>query len=81
VQGSAADVIKIGMIKLQHRLRLENLDTRMVLQVHDELVFDVPENERERAAQVIREEMCHAVTMRAKLDISMKIGPNWDEAV
>ena len=81
VQGSAADVIKIGMIKLQHRLRLEKLDTRMVLQVHDELVFDVPENERDRAAQVIREEMCHAVTMRAKLDISMQIGPNWDEAV
>ncbi|NJM39346.1 MAG: hypothetical protein HC853_00535 [Anaerolineae bacterium] len=78
VQGSAADLIKVAMIKLQKRLKAEGLMTKMVLQVHDELVFDVPVGEVEAASRIIREEMCNAYPLKAKLDIDLGVGANWD---
>lgn len=78
VQGSTADLIKIAMIKLQKRLKAEGLATKMVLQVHDEWVFDVPVGEVEAAARIIREEMCSAFPLLAKLDIDLAGGANWD---
>jgi DNA polymerase-1 len=78
VQGSAADLIKIAMIKLQKRLKVEKLATKMVLQVHDELVFEVPVGEVEAASRMIREEMCSAFPLKAKLDVDLVVGLNWD---
>jgi DNA polymerase I len=78
VQGSAADLIKVAMIKLQQRLKTEGLATKMVLQVHDELVFDAPVGEVEAVSRMIREEMCSAYPLKAKLDIDLAVGANWD---
>ena len=57
IQGTAADLIKLAMIRIDERLRREGLGTRMIIQVHDELVLEVPEEERETAREMVREEM------------------------
>ena len=79
IQGSAADLIKVAMLNLYRRLHREGLRTRMLLQIHDELVFEVPPEERGRAAQVVREEMTGALADRLQvpLEIDLAIGPNW----
>lgn len=78
VQGSAADVLKAAMIVLHQRLRAEGLRTRMVLTVHDELVFDVPCDEVDAASALIRDAMCHAVPLRAPLGVDLHVGESWD---
>ncbi len=80
VQGSAADIIKKAMNKIDERLREENLQTKMLLQVHDELVFEVPENEIEKSREIIRHEMENAVQMRIPLTADINIAGNWLEA-
>ncbi|MDZ4757595.1 MAG: DNA polymerase I [Bacteroidota bacterium] len=80
IQGSAADMIKIAMIKLHKRLKTENLKTKMILQVHDELLFDVPLNEVEIAKKIITEEMSQAIPMSIPIEAEAGTGNNWLEA-
>jgi DNA polymerase I len=78
VQGSAADVLKAAMIALQARLRTSGLRTRMVLTVHDELVFDVPRDEVDAVQVLISDVMCNAVPLRAPLGVDLHVGRSWD---
>lgn len=79
IQGSAADIIKIAMIRI-HQLLKENFETRMLLQVHDELVFDVPVHELETIQPVIKDAMESAVSMGIPLEVEIGAGQNWLEA-
>jgi DNA polymerase-1 len=80
VQGSAADIIKVAMVNIAHRLAKEGYETRMLLQVHDELVFDVPEAELERVTALVTEEMEGAVDVSVPLLVEVGRGHNWREA-
>ena len=80
IQGSAADIIKIAMVRIAERLEKEKLATRMLLQVHDELLFDVPKRELEVVTPLIREEMEHAYALSVPLIVEIGTGNNWLEA-
>jgi DNA polymerase-1 len=80
IQGSAADMIKIAMIRIQHDLKTQGFQTKMLLQVHDELVFDVPLGELERVKQLIAEHMRSAMKTKVPMDVGMGNGLNWLEA-
>ncbi len=80
VQGSAADIIKVAMVNIDRRLYSEKLQTRMLLQVHDELVFEVPESELEHVRELIRTEMETAVPLDLPLKVDIGSGENWAEA-
>ena len=80
IQGSAADIIKIAMVRIAQRLEREHLSTRMLLQVHDELLFDVPKRELEVVTPLIREEMEHAYALSVPLIVEIGTGNNWLEA-
>ena len=80
IQGSNADLIKIAMIRLQHDLRETRMKTRMILQVHDELVFEVPVEELERAKQLIKMRMEGVEKLDVPIEVEMKVGKNWFEA-
>ena len=80
IQGTAADIIKIAMIKVYDRLKNENMRSKLILQVHDELIVDAPENEAKRAAQILKEEMENACGMKVKLKADVSIGKSWYEA-
>lgn len=80
IQGSAADIIKIAMINIQKKLEDENLETKMLLQVHDELVFESPENEVETASKLIKTEMETAFETEVPLLVEVGVGKNWLEA-
>jgi DNA polymerase I len=77
IQGSAADLIKVAMIRIDRTLRDSGAKTRMLLQVHDELVFEVPEPELERTSALVRQEMEHAAELRVPLVVDMGSGCNW----
>lgn len=82
IQGGAADIIKLAMNKIAARLKAENLQTRMLLQVHDELVFEAPEAEIATAAALIKEEMENipGIALKVPLIADVGIGDNWGEA-
>ena len=80
IQGSAADIVKIAMLRIYARLRQEGLQAAMVLQVHDELVFDVPEQEVEQVKILVREEMEGAVALKVPLLVELGVGKNWRQA-
>lgn len=80
IQGSAADIVKIAMVRIHRRLAEEGLKTRMVLQVHDELVFDVPEVELEKARELVRSEMEGALALSVPLLVDIGVGGNWRQA-
>jgi DNA polymerase-1 len=80
IQGSAADIIKLAMIKIQEVLEQEHLKTKMLLQVHDELVFEAPENEVEIAKKLIKENMENAYKTEVPLLVEVGVGENWLEA-
>jgi DNA polymerase-1 len=80
IQGSAADIIKIAMIQIHQTLKEEKLNTKMILQVHDELVFDVPKNEVERIKELVKIKMENAVELEVPLEVEMNTGTNWLEA-
>ena len=80
IQGSAADIIKIAMVRIAQRLEREHLATRMLLQVHDELLFDVPKPELEVVTPLIREEMQQAYKLSVPLIVEIGTGNNWLEA-
>ena len=80
IQGTAADVIKLAMVNVDRRLRDEGLAARLILQVHDELIVECPEAEKERAAEALREEMENAVHYSVPLIAEAKWGKTWAEA-
>ena len=80
IQGSAADIIKVAMIRIQRRLRAEGLRARMLLQVHDELLFELPREEAEPTERVVREEMEGAYPLLVPLVVDVGRGPNWLDA-
>ncbi|MBU3546053.1 DNA polymerase I [Polynucleobacter sp. MWH-Jannik1A5] len=80
MQGTAADLIKLAMIAVEDWLEKEQLKTRMLLQVHDELVFDVPLDEIELLQAKLPDLMCHVAQLKVPLVVSIGIGDNWEEA-
>lgn len=81
VQGSAADMIKIAMINIQKALSESNFKTKMILQVHDELVFDVPVSEADKVSELIRNKMIHAIpSLKVPIEVGIGRGQNWLEA-
>jgi DNA polymerase-1 len=79
VQGSAADLIKVAMNNVYRRLQREKRHSKMLLQVHDELVFETPKDDVEPDAKIIREEMTNAMTLRVPLKVEVGWGKNWQE--
>lgn len=80
LQGTAADIIKVAMIRIQNQLDKLRLKTKMIMQVHDELVFEVPEEEMEMASRMVREEMESVTELSVPLRVSLGSGKNWAEA-
>ena len=80
VQGTAADIIKLAMIKVYERLKAEKLDARLILQVHDELIAEAGEDCAERVAEIVTEEMENAASLSVPLTVDAKIGRTWYEA-
>lgn len=80
IQGSAADIIKIAMIKIQKELEQRNMSTKMLLQVHDELVFESPTEEADAASELIKTEMESAFETKVPLLVEVGVGDNWLEA-
>ena len=80
IQGTAADIIKIAMVKVAERLEKENMQSRLILQVHDELIVEAPENEAEKALEIVTEEMENACSMKVRLLADGKIGQTWFDA-
>lgn len=80
IQGTAADIIKIAMIKVSERLKKENLDARLILQVHDELIVECRENLKETVCRILEEEMSAAATLKVKLLVDAHAGKDWYEA-
>ena len=80
IQGTAADVIKIAMVRIANRLKREGLKTEMLLQVHDELNFNVPMDEVDRVKALVREEMEGAMKLSVPLRVDIGVGQNWLEA-
>jgi DNA polymerase-1 len=79
IQGSAADIIKLAMLAIHGRLRREQRRARMLLQIHDELVFEVPPDELEEVTQLVVEEMAQAEDLAVPLAVDVKTGKNWAE--
>lgn len=80
IQGGNADLIKIAMLRVQHTLNEKRLKTRMILQVHDELVFEVPVEEMEQARYYVRHIMENVAHLDVPIKVEMKVGRNWFEA-
>lgn len=79
IQGSASDLIKLAMIQIHRLLREKDLKSKMILQIHDELLFDVPEEELPKAVRLIRERMENVLRLKVPIKVDIKIGKNWSE--
>ncbi len=80
IQGTAADIIKLAMVNVYNRLSSEGLRARLILQVHDELICECPEDEAQRVADILREEMSGAAQLSVPLTVEAKTGRSWAEA-
>ncbi len=80
IQGSAADIIKMAMVNMVNRLKSEHLQSKMLLQVHDELIFEVPENELDLMKKLVPEVMEEAVSLKVPLKVDVSYGPTWYDA-
>jgi DNA polymerase-1 len=80
IQGTAADLIKVAMIKIWHKLKAKKLQSKMIMQVHDELVFEVPKSEVEDVKELVRQEMEGAIELVVPIKVDVGVGPNWLEA-
>ena len=80
MQGTAADIIKYAMIEIDKELQTGHYDARMIMQVHDELVFEVAESELDKVTNMIQQKMCHAADLKVPLVVDVGVGDNWDEA-
>jgi DNA polymerase-1 len=79
MQGSAADIIKKAMINISGRLKKEKRNSRMLVQVHDELLFEVPPKELKPVTKLVSEEMEGAVSIRVPLAVDSSVGDNWGD--
>ena len=79
IQGSAADIIKIAMVNVYNRLKDENLESKLILQVHDELIVEAVESELDKVSKIVKEEMESAVNLQVHLDVDLNIGDSWFE--
>ncbi|MBC7293499.1 MAG: DNA polymerase I, partial [Thermoleophilia bacterium] len=77
IQGSAADIIKMAMVRIHRRLNEQGMASRMVLQVHDELIFEAPKDEVEALCQLVRREMEGVYELRVPLKVDLKAGADW----
>jgi len=77
IQGSAADIIKLAMVKIYHRMRKEGLVSRMILQVHDELIFEILPSEEEEMRRLVKEEMEGALELKVPLEVEIDVGQSW----
>jgi len=80
LQGTAADLLKLAMIKVHNELRREKMRTRMILTVHDELVFEAPDSEVETARALVKREMEGVRALKVPLRVDVGVGKNWKEA-
>lgn len=80
IQGTAADIIKIAMIHVYNRLKEENMQSKLILQVHDELIVEAPDDEAEKAASILKEEMEKAVVLSVPFSADVHIGKTWYDA-
>ncbi|MGE6735394.1 DNA polymerase, partial [Streptomyces sp. NPDC059900] len=80
IQGTAADIVKIAMLNVHRALTEAKLDSRMLLQVHDEIVLEIAPGERAEVEKLVRHEMAGAVSLRAPLDVSVGVGADWESA-
>jgi DNA polymerase-1 len=81
IQGTAADLIKVAMIRIFNRMQKENFSGRMILQVHDELIFEAPEQEVESLGRLVKAEMEGVIEMSVPLKVDMSWGNNWSEVL
>ena len=80
VQGSAADLIKLAMINLDRKIKQNKMKSKMILQVHDELVFECPPNEEEEMRALVKKEMEQVMPLKVPLVVDMGWGENWNDA-
>ena len=80
LQGGASDIIKIAMLKVYNALKEGNFKAKLILQVHDELIVDAPEEETEKVKQLLKENMENAVKLSVPLPVNVRAGKNWYEA-
>jgi DNA polymerase-1 len=84
IQGTAADIIKRAMIKIPQVLKKENLSSKMIMQVHDELIFETKDDEIDKTIEIVRNEMSQAhkpvVNLSVDLEVEAASGKNWDQA-
>lgn len=80
IQGAAADIIKIAMVRVYKKLREENLDARLILQVHDELIIEAAEKDKDRAEKILKDEMENAVKLAVPMTVDVNSGKSWYEA-
>jgi DNA polymerase-1 len=79
IQGSAADIVKQAMIRISRALREQSMRSRLLLQVHDELIFEVPDDELDQARRLVRREMEQAFELSVPLRVSLDVGPTWGD--
>lgn len=79
IQGSAADIIRVAMVNIHKRIKQEGLHSKMILQVHDELVFEVPDDEVKYMRELIRFEMENVISLPVKLEVDLQVGTTWQE--
>ena len=80
IQGTASDIVKIAMISVSKAIAKEGLETKMIMQIHDELLFEAPKNEVERASEIIKREMEKAATLDVPIVVEVGVGDNWMSA-
>ena len=80
IQGTAAELIKIAMINVNNRIKKSKLNSKMILQIHDELLFEVPKDELDLLSSLVKEEMENAIKLDIPLKVDCDYGKNWFEA-
>jgi DNA polymerase-1 len=79
VQGGASDIVKIAMINIEEHIKAHGLESKMLLQVHDELLFEVPEAEKDKVSGVVKDKMESAIKLKVPLVVDIKTGRNWND--
>ena len=80
IQGTAADIIKIAMIRVYRELKKQCFGARLIMQVHDELIVEAPAEEADKVASIVKREMEHAVKMRVSMQADVGVGKSWYES-
>jgi len=80
IQGTSADIIKKAMVNIFKRFKMENIQSKMILQVHDELIFDCLNSELNKVKDIVREEMEHVIELKVPLKVDIETGTDWYQA-